>query len=83
MGDITEVNYRMKRLLIGAVENQLRGNTPKATKETFERLISRGYDRAAAKEMIASVLLEEIYYMLKDGRRFNEEEFTKKLSKLL
>ena len=77
-----EVNYRLKELLIEVVENQLRDNNPKITKEIFYRLLSKGYDETTAKEMIASIIVDDIYYILKDKKPFDEKEFVKKLSKL-
>lgn len=34
------------------------------------------------EERIAAVILEDIYYILKDKKEFNEKEFIGKLSKL-
>ena len=77
-----EVNYRLKALLLEVVENQIRDNNPKITKQTFERLVADGYDEVTAKEMIAAVVVGDLYHMLKDKKTFNEKQFTNKLSKL-
>lgn len=76
------MKYRLKELSLNVVENQLRDNDPKAMKETFDRLVSKGYDKIKAKEMIASVVVEEIYYILKNGQVFDEKIFAEKLGKL-
>lgn len=44
--------------------------------------MAEGISRQQAKEMIAAVLLEEMYYVLKDKEPFNEEQYTRKLSDL-
>ena len=75
-------NMRLKKQMLEAVENQLRMNEPKCTKETLERLMAEGIGRQQAKEMIAAVLLEEMYYVLKDKEPFNEEQYARKLSDL-
>ena len=64
------------------VENQLNMNQPKCTKKTFLRLVELGYSRTESKEMIGSVLTEEIYYTMESLAPFNEKRFAKKLSKL-
>lgn len=75
-------NYRLKRQMIEAVDNQLRDNDPKAVKEAFDRLIQSGYDMKKAKEMIAAVLIEEMYYILKNQEHYNEERYVGKLALL-
>lgn len=76
-------NYRLKRDILEVVDNQIRDNDPKCTKETLEKLISMGYIEEKAKEMIAAVLLEELYYVMKDKESFDEERYSNNLSKLL
>jgi hypothetical protein len=76
------VNKRLKENILGAVENQLRMNEPKCTKETFDRLTNLGLSKNKAQEMIAAILLEEIYYMMKNKDMFNEKRYSKKLSQL-
>lgn len=71
-------NYRLKAQMIEAVDNQLRGNDPKAVKETFDRLVQLGYGEKKAKEMIAAVLIEEMYYVLKNQETYNEERYVGK-----
>ena len=75
-------NYRLKAHMIEAVDKQLRDNDPKAVKDTFGRLIQLGYGEKKAKEMIAAVLIEEMYYILKNKETFNEERYVGKLSML-
>lgn len=72
----------LKSTILGVVETQLRENDPKATKKAFERLTAKGYSKEEIKEMIAVVILEDIYEMLKHKKPFDEEKFAKKLSKL-
>lgn len=72
----------LKNTILGVVETQLRDNNPKATKKTFEKLTAKGYSRTEAKKMIAAVILEHIYEMMKHKKPFDEEKFAKKLSKL-
>jgi len=47
-----ETNPRLKLLILQAVDNQLRANDPPETKQTLDRLISEGYSKKEAKELI-------------------------------
>lgn len=76
-------NLRVKKELIGAVENQLRDNNPPCTKKIYEKLQTMGFSKIEAKEKIAAVLLEEMYYMIKDGHAYDEKVYENKLSKLV
>ena len=76
------VNYRLKKQVLEVVENQLQMDDPKCTKETLERLMALEICRDQAKEMIASVLLEEMYFVLKGDQPFNEERYARKLNEL-
>lgn len=75
-------NKIVKKQILETVENQIRMNDPKCTGETFQHLITTGISRNQAKEMIAAVFLEEMYYILKDKVPFNEKSYEKKLNDL-
>lgn len=77
------VNNKLKSAIIDIVENQLKTNDPKCTRETLNRLIELKYSEKKAKEMIASFVVEEIYDVMKNQAPFDEEKYSKKLSKLL
>ena len=55
------VNLRSKKYIIEAVESQLKTNTPPFVKEVYRQLQAEGIPKKQRKEMIASVLLAEIY----------------------
>lgn len=76
------VNYRLKSQILEVVENQVKMNEPKCTRETLKRLMSLGYTEIQSKEMIGSVLIEEIYYIMKNKNGFNEKRYAKKLATL-
>jgi len=66
-------------IIYGIVENQIRDNNPKETKETINRLMNLGYNKHDAIQKIGSVVTEEIYDILKKGEDFNENRFVRKL----
>jgi len=61
------------------VENQIRDGDPKETKETLHRLMNLGYSRHDAINKIGTVVLEDIFHILKNKEEFNEERFVNKL----
>lgn len=75
-------NPRLKALILEVVDNQLSDNDPPATRITLERLMSYGYSRKRAKEMIGSVVAEFIYYSMHDGKKFDVAKYTESLEKL-
>jgi hypothetical protein len=79
--DINE-DLNLYKIIIQSVEIQIRDNDPPITKTTFERLLLNGRDQATAKEMITSVIAEEIYLSMKEDRKMNIENFTKRLTEL-
>ena len=68
-------NPRLKSAFLDVVDNQLNENNPPETRQTLERLINLGYGEDKAKEMIGTVVTEEIYYVMKDDEPFNNERF--------
>lgn len=77
-----EHNPRLKKVILQVVSNQLRTNQPPETKETLERLISEGYSKEKAREMIGAVVTAHIYDMLKEQHKFDTTQYVKDLKKL-
>jgi hypothetical protein len=76
------VKERLKSNILEIVNNQLQQNNPKCTKETFIRLQSQGISAENAKLMIAAVLTEEIFIIMKNQIPFNEKNYCERLAKL-
>ncbi|MBN2159222.1 MAG: hypothetical protein JW807_07490 [Spirochaetes bacterium] len=77
-----EDDFNLHKIVIQSVETQIRDNDPPVTKAAFDRLLENGHDEASAKEMIASVIAEEIYLMLSENRKMNVESFAARLEEL-
>ncbi len=75
-------DFYLHKIIIQSVESQIRDNDPPVTKTTFERLLKNGHDEETAKEMIASVIAEEIYMTMKEDRKMNLDNFVRRLSEL-
>ena len=75
-------NPRLKALILEVVENQLADNDPPITRETMDRLKTRGYTEQKAKEMIGSVVVMYIYETMKNGKVFDVAKYTRDLKRL-
>ncbi|MEH7382732.1 hypothetical protein V7138_19875 [Bacillus sp. JJ1533] len=75
-------NLKLKSKILEIVDNQIKINDPKSTKETMERLLDLGYSEIESKEMIGRVLVEEMYDILKNQVPFNEKRYSDKLNML-
>lgn len=75
-------NNKLKSKIIEIVDNQIKINDPKCTKETLERLVNIGIPEKESKELIGRVLVEEMYDILKSQVPFNEKRYAKKLTML-
>lgn len=75
-------NKILKSEMLQAVENQIKLNDPKCVKVTFQRLVAEGHTEQTAKEMIAAILVEQMYFMLKENKKFNEEVYEEHLNRL-
>ncbi|QHS23358.1 hypothetical protein GWK91_10515 [Virgibacillus sp. MSP4-1] len=75
-------NEKMRSKLIEVIDNQLSMDEPKCAKVNLDRLINSGYTEQVAKEKIATVLVEEMYDVMKQQTPFNETRYCKKLGEL-
>ena len=75
-------NKRLNRAIMEVVENQIRQANPRATKETFDRLIREGHDHDEARRLIGCVVASEIFDVLKDLQPYNEGRYVSALKRL-
>jgi hypothetical protein len=78
----SEGNPYLEAAIMEVVENQLRGNDPPQTRQTFDRLIDAGYPEKEVKRLIGCVVSAEIFDILKKNEPFSLERFVKGLNKL-
>lgn len=76
-------NKRLKKLVMEVVESQISQNDPPCTARAYRILQDMGLTETEAKERIGAVLLEDMFYILKGERKFNEQEFEKRLNSLI
>lgn len=71
----------VRQAIYEVLDNQLRDNDPPETRLTLNRLTALGYSEEAAREMIAYVIVSEIYEAMQ-GSKFDRTGFAAKLYKL-
>ena len=75
-------NKRLKSAIIEVVENQIDSNDPPETSQTLDRLISEGFSKKEAKELIGSIVVIEVFEVLKNGRQFDRIKYVTALNNL-
>jgi hypothetical protein len=77
-----EYNPRLKAAIIQVVQNQINSNDPPETKQTLDRLISEGFSKKQAKELIGTVVVAEVFDVMKEGKPFNLKRYVNALKRL-
>jgi uncharacterized protein YchJ len=67
--------------MMEAVENQLEGHDPAFVTDIFYSIQRKGFNRKQARTVIASVLIEEMYHILKGEREYDEKKYEAALNK--
>jgi len=75
-------NPRLKAAILEIVENQLNSGDPPETKETLDRLKSKGFSDEASRVLLGQAVAVEIYCTLKEKKPFNRERFVRNLNAL-
>ena len=77
-----EHNPRLKSAIIEVVQNQIDSNEPPETKQTFDRLISEGFSKKEAKELLGFVVAAEVFEVIKAGKSFDIKRYVAALNRL-
>lgn len=77
-----EDQKRRRKIILEVVENQIRDSDPPETRQTLKRLIKDGFSREEAVELIAAVVVTEIYNVSKQNEPFNRKRFVAALKQL-
>ena len=64
------------------IENQIRGNDPPITKETYDRLRKDGHAHEETMQLIGCALSVEIFETIKNSEPFDELRYTNNLKAL-
>ena len=76
------VNYRLQKLILGVVDNQIKDKSFPIVRDTFERLVKEGATKLQAKKIIGGLLVENIYNILSESKEFDEKKYARDLKTL-
>ena len=77
-----EVNESLREQIFEIIKNQMKDNNPPETKATYDRLRKEGFDDSQTRQMIGQCLSVELFEVIKSGKPYNNERYTKNLKAL-
>jgi len=77
-----ESKDRLNAAIIQVVETQIDSNDPPETRQTYERLLSEGFSEKVSKELLGTVVIAEVFGVMKDGKPFDINRYVTALNKL-
>lgn len=77
-----EDKKRRRKIILEIVENQIRDRDPPETRQTLTRLIKEGFSREESVELIAAVVVTEIYNVINQTENFDRKRFVGALKQL-
>ena len=77
-----QTNPQLAAAILEVVDTQLRDGTPPETRRTFDRLVADGYTAEGARQLIAHVVVREIFTVMARGERYDQARFVAALHRL-
>jgi hypothetical protein len=77
-----EVNPFLHLQFDTIIMNQITSNSPPQTKLAYDRLREKGKSHLDSLHKLASVIVEEIWNIIKYGKEFNEKNYIRNLKKI-
>ena len=77
-----ETNPQLAAAVLAIVDTQLRTGTPPETRQTFDRLIAAGYTPEGARQLLAHVVVREIFTVMARGEPYDQRRFVAALHRL-
>jgi argonaute-like protein implicated in RNA metabolism and viral defense len=68
--------------ILRIVENQLRENNPPEARLTLDRLIASGYSQRDARQLIAQVIVTEVFSAISSKQPYDEGRYIAALKRL-
>jgi len=72
----------VRAAMFEVIEHQLQSNDPPETRETLDRLMSKGHTREEAMKLIGCALVSEIYAILKTQAPYDNTRYVANLKRL-
>jgi hypothetical protein len=80
--EVPETTPQLAAAILEIVDTQLRDGTPPETRQTFDRLVDAGYTPEGARQLLAHVVLREIFSVMARGERYDQTRFVTALQRL-
>jgi hypothetical protein len=77
-----EANPQLAAAILEIVDTQLRDGDPPETRATFDRLIDLGYTPDGARQLLAHVVVREIFTVMARGESYDAARFAAALRQL-
>ena len=77
-----ETNPDLAAAILEIVDTQLQDGDPPETRQTFDRLMAAGYTPEGARQLLAHVVVYEIFAVMARGERYNQARFVAALHRL-
>ena len=75
-------NPQLAAAILAIVDTQLRDRMPPETRATFDRLIGLGYTPEGARQLLAHVVVREIFTVMARGESYDAVRFVAALHRL-
>ena len=72
----------LNRAIMEVVANQLRGNDPPETRQTYDRLRAAGLPDEEVRRLLACVVVSEIFHISQENKPYNRQRFVAALDRL-
>jgi hypothetical protein len=77
-----ETNPQLAAAIMEIVDTQLRDGTLVETRQTFDRLVAEGYTPEGARQLLAHVVVREIFTVMARGEHYDQRRFVAALQRL-
>ncbi len=78
----SDTTQKLHLAILKVIEKQIRDNDPAETQQTLQRLVSQGFSREEALELVGHVVASEVLGVIKDGRTYDHHRFVAALMAL-
>jgi hypothetical protein len=75
-------NERLRQAILEVIKSQIKDNDPPETKQTLIRLQKDGFTEEEALKLIGYVVASEVFTVLKDNRKYDQEKYIAALKAL-
>jgi hypothetical protein len=79
---LPKYNPRLQKAIFDVIDNQIKGNDPPETRETFNRLVREGHSKTETRKLIGCAIAVELYDIMKHQKPFDRERFVGNLIRL-